>query len=74
VCAETQVGLRAKCQILANIGMCGQILVKFGNIKFHENPFIYSRVVSWRQTDRNDETNRRTFAFSVTRAAKGKKE
>jgi hypothetical protein len=30
---------------------CGQILEKYSNIKFNENPFSKSRVVPWGRTD-----------------------
>ena len=36
-----------------------QIVEKYSNIKFHENPSSTSRVVLCGQTDRHDKANRR---------------
>jgi hypothetical protein len=53
---DTHIGTHMKCPILyKKIAMRGQILVKFRNrpIKFQENPFCFSEVVSGVQTDCN---------------------
>jgi hypothetical protein len=38
---------RYACQILMKLEFSGQILEKYSNIKFHENPSNGSRVVPW---------------------------
>jgi hypothetical protein len=49
VASYNAVGLRSNyhysCPILTKIGMYRNILAKFPNIKFHENPFISSEIV-----------------------------
>jgi len=40
-----------------------QILEKYSNIKFHENPSNGSRCVPWGRTDRPDEANSRFSQF-----------
>jgi hypothetical protein len=42
--------------------MCIQILVKFSNMKCHENSISISPVATWEQTERQGETNRCIFA------------
>jgi hypothetical protein len=40
-----------------------QIFEKYANIKFHENPSSWSRVVPCGETDRHDEANSRFSQF-----------
>jgi hypothetical protein len=39
------------CPILTKIGMCRQFLVKVSDMKFHDNLFSSSRVVTYGRTD-----------------------
>jgi hypothetical protein len=43
ICAVTHVGLHVKCPLFM-FGMYGQILVKYPDIKYHENRFRGSRI------------------------------
>jgi hypothetical protein len=51
--------------------MYGHILLKLFNIKFHENPFRGSSVITYRdidiRTDRNGEANFATFNCRCTK-------
>jgi hypothetical protein len=53
--SEMYVGLQVKCPllllILAEIEIYWKILVKRPSVRFHENPFSGSRVITCRQTD-----------------------
>jgi len=58
---------RYTCQILVKLKFSRQIIEKYSDIKFHENPSSESRVVSRGRTDghtdRHDESNTRFFAI-----------
>jgi hypothetical protein len=43
---------RCCCPTWIKFETCQQVLVKLSNIKFRENPFGTSRVVTWKETDR----------------------
>ena len=45
------------CQIFMKLECSRQVFEKYSNIKFHENPFSGSRVVSCGRTVRQDEVN-----------------
>jgi hypothetical protein len=48
--------------------MCPQILVKLPTVKYQENPFSDSRVVTNGQTDGHGEFNRRILQLTVANA------
>ena len=48
---------RYSCRILIKLEFSRQIVEKHSDIKFHEYPFIGSRVVPCGRTDRHDKTN-----------------
>ena len=54
---------RYSCQILKKLEFSRQILEKYWNIKFHENPSRGSRDVPRGRTDRHDEVNSRIPQF-----------
>jgi hypothetical protein len=43
---KTPLGLHAECLLLTDTGLCRNILIKLPNIKFHENSFSDSRIVT----------------------------
>jgi len=47
--------IRYSFQILIKLELFRQILEKYSNIKFHDNPFIGSEVLPWGRTDRQDD-------------------
>ena len=51
-----------------NLEFSRQILEKFRNTKFHENPSSWSRVVPCGRTDRKDEVNIRAFFCNIAKA------
>jgi hypothetical protein len=51
--------IRHSCQILIPTAFSRQIFEKCCNVKFHENPFSGSRIISCRQMDIYDESNSR---------------
>ena len=60
------VKYRYSCRILMKLEFSGQILEKYSNIKFHENPLNASHACSMRtygQTDRYDEADSRFTQF-----------
>jgi hypothetical protein len=58
------IGLHVKyrycCQILVKLEFCRQIFEKYLNIRFHENPFSWSRVVPCGGTDGECRTDIQT--------------
>jgi len=58
------------CHILMKLEFSRQIFEESSNIKFHENPSSWSRVVPWGLTDTNDEAKSRFSQFCETRLKK----
>jgi len=54
---------RHSCPILIKLELSGQILEKYLDVKFKENPSSGSRVVPGGQTDRRDEANSQFCQF-----------
>jgi hypothetical protein len=61
------IGLHVKCPLFLSDfnenGIFSTVFRKHSNIKFNENPFSASRVVTWGQTDEHDENNTRFSQF-----------
>jgi hypothetical protein len=57
------VQYRYSCQILVKLEYSRQILQKYSNIKFHENPFSGSRVVPCGRTDGKTDMTKLIVTF-----------
>ena len=54
---------RYSCPVLMKLEFSRQAFEKYSNIKFHENPSSWNRVVPCERTDGQDEANSRFSKF-----------